>query len=247
MLPTSLMNISSVGNFLTTLPTLPTSLKYLNVSNNLSISSLPALPNSLSYLDCGANALSSLPALPTSLKYLYCDTNSLTSLPTLPDSLIVLSCGNNYIHCFPTFPSSLLSVNLNNTIHPWIDSSSYTYNCLPNYVLPAMNSYTTTPLCAAGNTHGCPITAVGISQISGLNTNISIYPNPAKNVLTVEGLMVDEKSTLVLTDMLGNTVKQMPFNTPHITLNITDLSEGIYNLSISGKEGVVNKRVVIVR
>lgn len=87
----------------------------------------------------------------------------------------------------------------------------------------------------------------GISQISGLNSNISVYPNPTSSVLHVEYEMANEKSTLVLTDMLGNTVKQVPCNTQHITLNITDFSEGIYNLSISGTAGVVNKRVVIVR
>lgn len=47
--------------------------------------------------------------------------------------------------------------------------------------------------------------------------------------------------------MLGNTVKQIPFNTQQVTLKIGDLSEGVYNISITGKEGVTNKRVVIVR
>ena len=59
--------------------------------------------------------------------------------------------------------------------------------------------------------------------------------------------MINENSTLVITDMLGNTVKQMPFNTQRSTINISDLNEGVYNISISNKDGVVNKRVVIVR
>jgi hypothetical protein len=36
-------------------------------------------------------------------------------------------------------------------------------------------------------------------------------------------------------------------NTQHLTLNISDINEGVYNLSIATTAGVVNKRVVIVR
>ncbi len=86
-----------------------------------------------------------------------------------------------------------------------------------------------------------------IKQIKNNNERITIYPNPTKDVLSVECLMVNEKSTLVMTDMLGNNVKQMPFTTQHLTFNISDLSEGIYNISMISNEGVINKRLVIVR
>jgi hypothetical protein len=59
--------------------------------------------------------------------------------------------------------------------------------------------------------------------------------------------MLNEKTTLVITDMLGNTVKQIPFTTQHLTFNITDLTEGVFNISLQSNEGVINKRVVIVR
>ncbi len=88
---------------------------------------------------------------------------------------------------------------------------------------------------------------MGISQIKSLNTQIAIYPNPTKDVLNVECEMANEKATLTITDMLGNVVKQMPFNTQHITFNITDLNEGVYNISLQSNEGVVNKRLIIVR
>ena len=45
---------------------------------------------------------------------------------------------------------------------------------------------------------------------------------------------------------MGNNVKQISFNTQHLTLNIVDLSEGIYNLSIISSEGVINQRLVVV-
>ena len=73
-------------------------------------------------------------------------------------------------------------------------------------------------------------------------------------MLTIECTIANENSTLVITDMLGNTVKQVPVtlslskgNMQHLTFNINDLSEGVYNISLTGTTGVVNKRVVIVR
>lgn len=112
------------------------------------ITTLPTLPNSITYLETNfCFHLTSLPALPTSLTTMYCSNTVLTSLPSLPNSLSILYCANNNITCFPPFPNSITQIGI--TGNP--------YNCLPNYILPAMNTYTTTPLCAAGNSNGCPV------------------------------------------------------------------------------------------
>ena len=121
---------------LTSIPALPNSLQFLDCGSN-NLTELPALPNSLISLICYHNFLSSLPVLPNSLTTLNCQFNSLTSLPVLPNSLILLECFSNKITRFPSFPNSLT----------YIDFSSNPYKCLPNYVLPAMKSYTTLPLC----------------------------------------------------------------------------------------------------
>ncbi|HEX7413431.1 MAG TPA: T9SS type A sorting domain-containing protein, partial [Bacteroidia bacterium] len=88
-----------------------------------------------------------------------------------------------------------------------------------------------------------------IAQFANSN-EVSLYPNPAKDVLNVECLMVNE-TTLQITDMLGNIVMQHTYSPPSEgqgeAINVADLAEGIYNISISSNEGVVNKRVVIVR
>jgi hypothetical protein len=109
-----------------------------------------------------------------------------------------------------------------------------------------MNSYTTIPLCAAGNSNGCPIAVAGIEQYN-TNDNVSIYPNPATTSLQVSLAGTSEGSTLVITDMLGNAVKQLAVNSNQLSINVSELNEGIYNISISNKEGTINKRVVIVK
>ncbi len=84
-------------------------------------------------------------------------------------------------------------------------------------------------------------------QLLAVNSQISVYPNPATTSLQVSFSGTNTNTTLVLTDMLGNVVKQVPLNTQYLTFNIAELSEGIYNLSLQNSEGMVNKRVVIVR
>ena len=59
------------------------------------LTSLPSLPSTLKYLNCRDNRLSSLPSLPSGLTTLICDQNLLTALPTMPSSLQTLECENN--------------------------------------------------------------------------------------------------------------------------------------------------------
>lgn len=109
-----------------------------------------------------------------------------------------------------------------------------------------LNVFNGNTIAAFNSFMGCS-TTTGINQIASNSNQLNIYPNPAKDILNVESLMLNANSTLVITDMLGNMVKQVSFNTQHITFNIGDLSEGIYNVNITNSDGVVNKRLIIAR
>ena len=88
----------------------------------------------------------------------------------------------------------------------------------------------------------------GINQIAGLNAQLSVYPNPTKDALNVDiSTSSMSNTTLLITDMLGNMVKQLIVHNSSLLIDVSDLSEGIYNISLHSNEGVVNKRVVIVR
>ncbi len=236
-LPNAVSDLYCAYNQLTNLPALPNSLWILDCWQN-SLTSLPTLPNSVNYIYCAYNQLASLPALPNSLIFINCMINNLTSLPTLPNGLQSLFCLNNNISCFPIFPNSITA----------IDIDPNPYNCLPNYVLPAMNSYTITPFCVVGNTNSCPVAVAGMEHYSE-NNSISIYPNPTKGIINVELKIkdVDNNTQYTLYDINGNAVKQAIIYNPQFLIDATDLAEGVYNISIISNEGVVNKRLVIVR
>ncbi len=107
-----------------------------------------------------------------------------------------------------------------------------------------MNSYTTTPLCAAGNSNGCPISVAGIEQYNTNNT-ISIYPNPNNGLFVIEPSNTTQ-TTMQVYDVNGKLVLSQTIN-GKTTIDASSLQEGVYNISLQSNEGVVNKRVVIVR
>ena len=117
-LPPSLKYLDIGSNNLSTYPTLPSSLKYFVISNN-NISSLNPLPSGLTYLDCGNNVMTALPAsLPSGLTYLACDRNQITSLPSLPSGLNTLACQVNSLTTLPTLPNSLCTLTALNNPNP---------------------------------------------------------------------------------------------------------------------------------
>lgn len=74
---------------------------------------------------------------------------------------------------------------------------------------------------------------------------ILIYPNPSSTNFTIETTNT-EKQTLQVFDVKGNMVLSQYIN-GKTNIDATNLSEGVYNLNIITSDGIVNKRLVIVR
>lgn len=76
-------------------------------------------------------------------------------------------------------------------------------------------------------------------------TESAIYPNPAKDVLHVD-LKGINTTSISLADMQGRTLKTItPANKTLVTIHVSDLSAGIYILSVQTERGVTTKKVVI--
>ncbi len=116
------------------------------------------------------------------------------------------------------------------------------YNCLPNYITAMDATDLALPLCAAGNSNGCPISVAGIEQYN-TNNNISIYPNPNNGSFIIEPNSTT-KQTLQVYDVNGKLVLNQPINAK-TTIDASSLNEGVYNINLQSSEGVVNKRLVI--
>jgi type IX secretion system substrate protein len=90
---------------------------------------------------------------------------------------------------------------------------------------------------------------LGIKQFMGNSAQVTVYPNPAKGMLNVELRMLNgiQNTNLQVTDMLGNTVKQFVILNSEFTIDVSDLNEGVYNISVTSNEGTINKRIVLVK
>lgn len=85
--------------------------------------------------------------------------------------------------------------------------------------------------------------------VAGLNDNLdsklSVYPNPATNVLNVnsnDNVLISGVSVI---DLNGRTVKSNKFDgVSNLQINIGDLSSGVYMLNIASDQGVTVKKIV---
>lgn len=64
--------------------------------------------------------------------------------------------------------------------------------------------------------------------------NINIYPNPAKDKLHI-GFNNETKGNIVITNQLGQVVKEMNIDGKEITIDIEDLTSGIYFINVSNQ------------
>ncbi|MBS1730901.1 MAG: T9SS type A sorting domain-containing protein [Bacteroidetes bacterium] len=70
---------------------------------------------------------------------------------------------------------------------------------------------------------------------------ISLYPNPAKNTVTLKGLNINAKATIKITDMQGREISKQNFsNTSSATISIKTLAQGSYFILVE-QEGKLTK------
>jgi Leucine-rich repeat (LRR) protein len=140
-LPALLTYINCSFNQITTITALPDSLVTLECSNNL-ITSLPTLPATITQINCSSNQLSSLPTLPTALQGLICATNGLTALPALPSGLLSMDCSYNQLTALPIgLPSVMINLLCEDnqiTVLPPLPDSLRFLDCSHN-LLPGIN------------------------------------------------------------------------------------------------------------
>ena len=82
--------------------------------------------------------------------------------------------------------------------------------------------------------------SVSVGGVNELTTKLSIYPNPAKEILTISGDYI----TVDLFDTFGKLVLSAN-NTKNI--NISSLANGIYTINITTKKGIQTKKITIAK
>ncbi|MBL4594056.1 MAG: T9SS type A sorting domain-containing protein [Flavobacteriales bacterium] len=87
---------------------------------------------------------------------------------------------------------------------------------------------------------------VGVVEQAKAVNGVALYPNPAKNQITIETSLTNNNSIKIL-DVTGKLIADNSFKTNRITLSVSDFDNGIYFYTIYDVEGNVlysNKFVV---
>ena len=99
----------------------------------------------------------------------------------------------------------------------------------------------------AGKTYTAQFASCSNTGVEGIRaaTGISVYPNPAKNYVTVE-LPENTGGTLALFDLSGKIVINQPVSSSVATIDIASLSAGAYILRLV-QDGVASSGVKILK
>jgi hypothetical protein len=81
------------------------------------------------------------------------------------------------------------------------------------------------------------------SQSSG-QYNLVVYPNPANNYLTIE---TSATGDLKIYNTQGQLVTSSIVEGQHTTIDVSSFASGLYYLTLQSKEGVITKKVEVVR
>ena len=90
----------------------------------------------------------------------------------------------------------------------------------------------------------CRPTGTGDLQSGGLDMNLS--PNPAENVFNISwSSSLDEKASVLITDMTGRKVSEFTISSNHETTVNTNLPTGIYLLTATSNSERYTGKIVI--
>ncbi len=120
---------------------------------------------------------------------------------------------------FPTQPDEYVEVTCHATLRPEIEPGTVAWldvhMTIPCNCNTAMVTFWVTPL--------------DITQTDENNIlNISVYPNPAKDFMTIEA---DDLQSIILRDINGKTLSSMTTKGNSVRLDVSDLKAGVYIIS----------------
>ncbi len=90
-------------------------------------------------------------------------------------------------------------------------------------------------------------TLVGLTQNKKQNIEVSMYPNPANNYVTVKADNNNQPYTITITNILGNIVSTKNNVQFADTIDIQNLAAGNYFVTLTNKQFLVTKKLIIIK
>jgi hypothetical protein len=84
---------------------------------------------------------------------------------------------------------------------------------------------------------------VGLQDINNQEVTLSVYPNPASEILHINSNISFAKVSLV--NLLGQTIREINVANDSYTMDVHDIAKGLYLLKIETEQGSVTKKIQI--
>ncbi|GAB5417290.1 MAG: hypothetical protein Crog4KO_28720 [Crocinitomicaceae bacterium] len=230
-----LSNFSCDNNDLTSLDVSNhTSLLYFvchfNELTSIDVSNCPVL----AHFSCSGNDLTSLDVSNnTALGALYCSVNSIQNLDVSANaSLQVVRCDDNNLYT--------LNVKNGNNVNftTFFSSTNPNLTCI-EVDDAAYSTSTWTNIDANANFSNDCNYNLGIDEQTASTPSIAIYPNPVASQLHIQVEPEVKIESVNIIDTFGRTITR---NLNSNTINVSELTEGIYFVQIKTKRGIVSKK-----
>jgi len=110
-------------------------------------------------------------------------------------------------------------------------------------------TYTNTAGCynsrtISGNGFSCAARGINNEQLA-MSNDFTIFPNPAKSVVSVQVDKLMGNGKLFITDYLGKVIKEQSLSMGTNTIHIANLSKGFYFVSTITNDGKTTKKLVV--
>jgi PKD repeat protein len=173
------------------------------------------------------------------------------------DSTITTSIAWN---AYPTYPGNVSGVTWSwgdgSTSNSFYPSHTYSATGVYNICLTvSVSCGADTTICmnssiyrtSGENSQMATVNVVNTSLMTGIsklnkNTGLLVYPNPAKNELTIEGASAG--TSIMITDLLGKTVLYQVQTENKSTFDISNLSPGIYVVKAVGDTHTATTKII---
>jgi hypothetical protein len=119
------------------------------------------------------------------------------------------------------------------------------FNCSPTLRLASNNNSVQNLVMRSSSNTVKPVSITGIDKKSANDFDLTLYPNPTNETLNV--ICKVKNAKLYVTDMLGKKVMQVNTENDVTSIDVNQLSNGIYFLNANTAAGLVTKKFVVQR
>ena len=121
---------------------------------------------------------------------------------------------------------------------PMLNTTQVNYSSAEEVILPQLYSLPTD-----GQVYVfTPITTLSIGENTATNSNLNLYPNPAKEQVTLQNIELGKAYKITLLNSLGQIVRTVN-NTP--SLDIRDVPQGMYVVQIQQGDNTTTKKLIV--